>query len=379
MSESKIMNMEGNRKMKSHFIYIDCLTEGDYKYYVPGNCNCLVKQRIADNELEIIAYFSNMPVTQKCTYRKVIKWKEKIICIPWHSTDFIVVDEKTSNIKYIKIPQMNRAKIKHAFFFEAKLIGSQIYAFGYNYCGILKFDCDTLESKILDNWINAYRIKASYDAEVMFTPEMIFHNNRLYTICTAFPGIFEFDLENEKYHFFCIEKEGAKLSHINVDENLIYISTKNNEIIIFNKQKNEIEQIVDLNSWCEKEDSILYLVVNKESIDVFMGDRKNVLILSKKKPDKIVKINLPKAFVKNSSVIPYKSEIDSETVLFCDFPYSEMFVYTKSNRQITQLSINIPQNVLNMKQYLRMHAILDEDSSKGFSLDNYIKMVLEET
>ena len=160
---------------------------------------------------------------------------------------------------------------------------------------------------------------------------------------------------------------------------MIYISTKNNEIIIFNKQKNEIEQIVDLNSWCEKEDSILYLVVNKESIDVFMGDRKNVLILSKKKPDKIVKINLPKAFVKNSSVIPYKSEIDSETVLFCDFPYSEMFVYTKSNRQITQLSINIPQNVLNMKQYLRMHAILDEDSSKGFSLDNYIKMVLEET
>lgn len=363
--------------MISHFIYIDCLTEGDYKYYVPSNCNCLVKQHILDNKIEIIAYFSNMPATQYNTYRKVIKWKEKIICIPWHATDFIVVDEKTSNIKYIKIPQMNRAKIKHSFFYEAKLMGSQIYAFGYNYCGILKFDCSTVEIKILDDWIDAYRIISPCDAGVMFAQEMIFGNNKLYTICTAFSGIFEYDLENENYRFFCIEKEGAKLNHINVDKELIYIATKNNEVIFFDKQNNEIVQTVNLCNWCEKEDNILYLTVNKESIDVFMKDRKDSLILSKEKLDKIEKLNLPKAFVKNSGINPYTSEIDSETVLFCDFPCSEMFVYTKSNRQITQLSISVPQNVWNMKQYLKEYSMLDEDRSKGFSLDNYIKMVLD--
>ena len=137
-------------KTEGDFYVTKWLVDGEYAYFVPFDFNVFIKYNLQKRKAEWILPLDRVYTTQKGVFSDIVKYKNKVILVPCHIKEFVIVDLERQSVEYAAIPEPENG-IRYGFFSKGILYGNQLIAVGYLYPGFLKMNLKTYEMEIVDD------------------------------------------------------------------------------------------------------------------------------------------------------------------------------------------------------------------------------------
>ena len=128
-------------------MFLDYMVDDDFAFYTLYKEALLIKAELKTGKIIECKSLND----SKCNglYNCAINCNDKIVFIPSHANNFLIVSKKDCCIKKIPIPNIEITMANYSYFGNGTYCFNNVYAFGVNYPGIVKIDLIQEKAELL--------------------------------------------------------------------------------------------------------------------------------------------------------------------------------------------------------------------------------------
>ena len=266
MAEGKPVMIQNTDTIENYaageLIFENLFDDGEQFWFTSMNFNSLWTM---DKTTCEIKYMGSFPAEQGEKWRQfyyIVREADRLFFIPLaadHIAVYSIEEKKFSTISIPEYPDSVEQKIK--FNPESKFVGGYIYEHNLylapsTYPGILKYNLNTGEMKIIDDWLPEMNglIKTSYS--MGYFSRGICSQNKLFLACIEADALFEFDMEDNSYLFHKINSGNLGYHGICFDGKSYWLSPVKGGSVVKWKRSAGIQ--AKLNVLTDDEDTLLF-------------------------------------------------------------------------------------------------------------------------
>ena len=178
------------------------------------------------------------------SYIPLWTYKNSFIFIQFVTNELIIMNRETFAKEKYKIPAANEEKAK----FSQKCAnvifnGDDLYIFGYDYIGIIKFNLSTRQFKVIDEFLNDLQVRVFNELFVIY--DYIKIGEKLFLPFANSNAVLEFSLSDDSTTIHYVGDENQRYISCAWDGENIWLAPRNvatGDIIKWNPQNNSCKQ-----------------------------------------------------------------------------------------------------------------------------------------
>lgn len=363
-------------RMKKYKLWTyDVVFYNDDMFFSTAQFNGLFKVNMHERKVKFINTFPNDLRTERRLHSAAVRYKDEILFWPdlsHHITLYNIINNNFYSFDYpLKISEeyMTLCPLVST----GLLIGACAYAFGSRYPCIIRYNFETRQLKVYDEWVEDFK-KYGFKENTSF-----FRLNICQTGSSIFASTFhnnvlvEFDIKTEKVIFHQMKNHIQGILQSNKD--MIWLLTEKGTLDVWNKRDNSFETI-DLGSDLKEMGKNLHCCANMpKEIWLFPYLYGSILVINKKdnkvKAKNLITIDEDERYVNDNLGIVWFNRVYKDKLYFMSVIENRLYCFAESGNE--EFCIDILGDKAEIDKYLfqdqEMSLLLEQNQvEKGTDL-----------
>lgn len=326
-------------KEEMNIVWFDSYAVIDgYMWFPAANYNGLFRVKKGEHKAELVLEFEGYSCAAKRLFIACSAVERKIVLAPGNSTDIVVYDIDSKEIKKHPVVKYNEKEVRSALFFQMFTYKEKLFLIGSSYPGIIIFDVEKgIEGIIKEPYLD-YK-KSTYYNQQFYRHAYVLRGTSLYLPVVQKNSLICLDLEDRTYYYIDILPKGSAAWDCIINGDEIYVWGTDFTLASYNiktKEKvcHDIGKVIDKSgAYLEKVKSNLYIYLTRKPLILIWNIKERKLEKTIEYEKEIVKSSyINYADMACGSPVLASCMIDNRRNIFCSM--NNEFLHLDESQEI---------------------------------------------